>query len=66
MTFTELKAKHGERVITSLATEIVVQGMRAIGSQEPKSSHGLLLLAALHDLTEADWNDVRATIKRSL
>lgn len=69
MTYAELKEKHGERALVSAATEIVIQGLRAVGYGEdlsPRTPYGLQIAAIAQELSEADWNDVRATIKRSL
>lgn len=67
MNYTELKAKHGERFLGLVATEIVIQGMRAL-KEEPREETALAiaLRAAFDDINAGSWDEIRAVIKRSL
>ena len=66
MTYTELKEKYGESVINRLVTDIVVTGMREAANDGPRTPYGIVIGQCLEDLRASDWNDIRATIKRSL
>lgn len=68
MTYTELKEKYGENVINRLVTDIVISGMREAGAggEGPRTPFGEVIVQCLEDLRASDWNDIRATIKRSL
>lgn len=66
MKYTELKEKYGESVINRLVTDIVISGMREAGAEEPRTAFGIVIGQCLEDLRASDWNDIRATIKRSL
>ena len=66
MTYTELKEKYGESVINRLVTDIVISGMREAGGRGARTAFGIVIGQCLEDLRASDWNDIRATIKRSL
>lgn len=68
MDYPELKGKYGERIINRLATDIVVAGLHHLDEhwEGDRGSLDQLMLSALNDLQRAGWDNIRATIKRSL
>ena len=67
MTLVEFKEKYGERVLTLVATEIVKAGLDVVKEEGITGRPMEVTIAAVaEDLIKADWNDVRAVIKRNL
>lgn len=67
MTLAEFKEKYGERVLTLVATEIVKSGLDVVKEEGITGRPMEVTIAAVaEDLIKADWNDVRAVIKRNL
>ncbi len=67
MTLAEFKEKYGERVLTLVATEIVKAGLDVVKEEGITGRPMEVTIAAVaEDLIKADWNDVRAVIKRNL
>ena len=67
MTLAEFKEKYGERVLTLVATEIVKAGLDVVKEEGITGRPMEITIAAVaEDLIKADWNDVRAVIKRNL
>ena len=67
MTLAEFKEKYGERVLTLVATEIVKSGLDVVKEEGITGRPMEVTIAVVaEDLIKADWNDVRAVIKRSL
>lgn len=67
MTLAEFKEKYGERVLTLVATEIVKAGLDVVKEEGITGRPMEVTVAAVaEDLIKADWNDVRAVIKRNL
>lgn len=67
MTLAEFKEKYGERVLTLVATEIVKAGLDVVKEEGISGRPMEVTIAAVaEDLIKADWNDVRAVIKRNL
>lgn len=67
MTLAEFKEKYGERVLTLVATEIVKAGVDVVKEEGITGRPMEVTIAAVaEDLIKADWNDVRAVIKRNL
>lgn len=67
MTLAEFKEKYGERVLTLVATEIVKAGLDVVKEEGITGRPMEVTTAAVaEDLIKADWNDVRAVIKRNL
>lgn len=68
MTITELKAKHGERVVNLVVSDIVIAGLGRIAS-EPSVRQDPLAESCREcftDINASGWDDIRAIIKRSL
>lgn len=68
MTITELKAKHGERIINLVVSDIVVAGLGRIAA-EPSGRQDPLAESCREcftDINASGWDDIRAIIKRSL
>jgi hypothetical protein len=67
MTLAEFREKYGERVLTLVATEIVKAGLDVVKEEGITGRPMEVTIAAVaEDLIKADWNDVRAVIKRNL
>ena len=67
MTLADFKEKYGERVLTLVATEIVKAGLDVVKEEGITGRPMEVTIAAVaEDLIKADWNDVRAVIKRNL
>ena len=67
MTLAEFKERYGERVLTLVATEIVKAGLDVVKEEGITGRPMEVTIAAVaEDLIKADWNDVRAVIKRNL
>ena len=67
MSLAEFKEKYGERVLTLVATEIVKAGLDVVKEEGITGRPMEVTIAAVaEDLIKADWNDVRAVIKRNL
>lgn len=67
MNYTELKTKHGERFLSLISTDIVMEGIKAL-KKMPKEQSPLAeaLRAAFDDINAGSWDEIRAVIKRSL
>ena len=63
---TEIKARHGEKVLQLTVTSIITEGIKAMLAEDPQSPIGKAVDACLKDIIAQDWNDIRAIIKRSL
>ena len=68
MTFTELKEKHGERIISLVVTDIVMQGLIRMREQprDDKSALGAVISSCFEDIDRGTWDEIRAAVKRSL
>lgn len=69
MGITELKEKHGERLINLTVTEIVLGGMSAIRKKDPTaegSPLGVEVRKCFDDIDNSTWDEIRAIIKRTL
>ena len=68
MNITELKSKHGERIISLVVSDIVVAGLSRIAN-EPSPRQDQLAescRACFNDINASGWDDIRAIVKRSL
>ena len=68
MTYTELKAKHGERILNLVVTDIVMQGLIRIREhrRDTESPLGAVINSCFEDIDNGTWDEIRAAIKRSL
>lgn len=74
MTYSDLKEKHGERLLSRAATDIVLTGIRGLKEHlerdpeypEEKSALERELISLIDDINSGSWDEVRAVIKRSL
>lgn len=69
MGITELKEKHGERLINLTVTEIVLGGMSQIRKKDPAaegSPLGVEVRKCFDDIDNSTWDEIRAIIKRTL
>ena len=67
MDIIELKKKHGERMLSMAATEIVIQGL--IYCRQHEEDHtplGAQMASCMEDINSGSWDEIRAVIKRSL
>lgn len=68
MTYTELKDKHGERILNLVVTDIVMQGLIAVREhkRDDLSALGAVISSCFEDINAGSWDEIRAVIKRSL
>lgn len=68
MTYTELKDKHGERILNLVVTDIVLQGLIRVREtpRDDKSPLGAVISSCFEDIDAGTWDEIRAAIKRSL
>lgn len=68
MTYTELKEKHGERILNLVVTDIVMQGLIRVREtpRDDKSPLGAVISSCFEDIDAGTWDEIRAAIKRSL
>ena len=68
MTYTELKEKHGERILSLVVTDIVMQGLISIREhrRDKESPLGAAINSCFEDIDGGTWDEIRAAIKRSL
>lgn len=63
---TDLKYKHGEKVLQLTVTSIISEGIKTMLDQDPQSPIGQAVRACLDDIIAHEWNEIRAIIKRTL
>lgn len=68
MTYTELKDKHGDRILNLVVTDIVLQGLIRMREKprDDKSPLGAVISSCFEDIDAGTWDEIRAAIKRSL
>lgn len=68
MTYTDLKEKHGERILNLVVTDIVLQGLIRVREtpRDDKSPLGAVISSCFEDIDAGTWDEIRAAIKRSL
>ncbi len=68
MNYTELKTKHGERILSLVVTDIVMQGLISIREhrRDTESPLGAAINSCFEDIDSGTWDEIRAAIKRSL
>ena len=68
MDYISLKEKHGERIISLVVTDIVMQGLIRM-REMPRDDHtalGAVIDSCFEDIDAGTWDEIRAAIKRSL
>ena len=68
MNYPELKEKHGERILSLVVTDIVMQGLIRMREhpRDTKSPLGAVISSCFEDIDSGTWDEIRAAIKRSL
>lgn len=68
MNYTDLKEKHGERILNLVVTDIVMQGLIRVKEtpRDDKSPLGAVISSCFEDIDAGTWDEIRAAIKRSL
>lgn len=68
MGYIELKEKHGERILSLVATDIVMQGLIRMREmpRDDKSALGAVINSCFEDIDASTWDEIRAVIKRQL
>ena len=63
----ELKEKYGERMLSMVVTDIVIQGLKYMSEHyDERSALGKDLKACTEDINSGCWDEIRAVIKRML
>ena len=68
MDYISLKEKHGERIISLVVTDIVMQGLIRM-REMPRDDYtalGAVIDSCFEDIDAGTWDEIRAAIKRSL
>lgn len=68
MNYPELKEKHGERILSLVVTDIVMQGLIRMREhpRDTQSPLGAAISSCFEDIDSGTWDEIRAAIKRSL
>ena len=67
MTYIDIKAKYGERMLAMAVTDIVLAGLKALPAQlDERSVIGQDMKKLIEDINGGSWDEIRAVIKRSL
>ena len=68
MNYPELKEKHGERILSLVVTDIVMQGLIRMREhpRDTQSPLGAVISSCFEDIDSGTWDEIRAAIKRSL
>jgi hypothetical protein len=67
MGFIEIREKYGERMLSMVATDIVLQGLRSLQERyDDRSALGREMKACIEDINSGSWDEIRAVIKRTL
>lgn len=67
MGFIEIREKYGERMLSMVATDIVLQGLKYMMEHyDERSTLGRELKACTEDINFGSWDEIRAVIKRML
>ena len=63
----ELREKYGERMLSMVATDIVLQGLKYMMEHyDERSTLGRELKACTEDINSGSWDEIRSVIKRTL
>ncbi len=63
---TEIRARHGEKVLQLTVTSIITEGINSMLAEDPQSPIGKAVQACLKEIIAQEWNDIRAIIKKTL
>ena len=67
MGFIEIREKYGERMLSMVATDVVLAGLRSLQEHyDDRSALGREMKACIEDINSGSWDEIRAVIKRML